>query len=112
MAGGFALTRSALLPIHHLVGVVGGIIDTGRTDARVPVPVVPNVLGAASASDAIDELSAQFNAMLDRITALVEAMRESLDNVAHDCVHRWRACAASPSVRSLRAVPRRSARRS
>jgi signal transduction histidine kinase len=75
LAGGFALTRSTLVPIHELVGVVSGIIDTGRTDARVPT---------RPGGDAIDELSAQFNKMLDRITSLVEAMRGSLDNVAHD----------------------------
>jgi signal transduction histidine kinase len=34
--------------------------------------------------DAIDELTASFNAMLDRIDTLVSGMREALDNVAHD----------------------------
>ncbi len=47
-----------------------------RTDERVPV--------RAPSGDAVDELIALFNAMLDRINALMAAMRDSLDNVAHD----------------------------
>jgi signal transduction histidine kinase len=34
--------------------------------------------------DAIDELSALFNQMLDRISTLIEGMGSALDNVAHD----------------------------
>jgi signal transduction histidine kinase len=85
VAGGIALTRSTLRPIHHLIDVVRGIIQTGRTETRVPVPVVKNVLGGQhQRADAIDELSTLFNVMLDRITTLIAAMRDSLDNVAHD----------------------------
>lgn len=75
VSGGIILTRSALRPIRHLVDVVRGIIQTGRTDARVPVSVT---------ADAVDELSTLFNAMLDRITTLIGAMGDALDNVAHD----------------------------
>jgi signal transduction histidine kinase len=75
VAGGIALTRSTLKPIRDLIEVVRGIIQTGRTETRVP---------AATTADAVGQLSALFNAMLDRITALIGAMRESLDNVAHD----------------------------
>lgn len=76
VTGGLVLTRSTVQPIYDLIGVVGEIIRTGRTDTRVPER--PEKL------DAVDELSAQFNAMLDRITTLIGAMGESLDNVAHD----------------------------
>ncbi|HWK12074.1 MAG TPA: HAMP domain-containing sensor histidine kinase, partial [Vicinamibacterales bacterium] len=38
----------------------------------------------AETGDTVDELIALFNAMLDRITGLIGAMGESLDNVAHD----------------------------
>src|SRR5262249_51136812 len=75
-AGGLVLTRSTLQPIYDLIAVVGGIIRTGRTDTRVPE--------RPEQGDAVDELSAQFNAMLDRINALIGAMGQSLDNVAHD----------------------------
>jgi signal transduction histidine kinase len=50
-------------------------VATGRTDARVP---------EGTSGDALDDLSASFNAMLDRIGALVGGMRDALDNVAHD----------------------------
>ena len=74
--GGLVLTRSTSQPIYDLIDVVQGIIRTGRTDTRVPV--------RAAEGDAVDELSALFNTMLDRINALIAAMGESLDNVAHD----------------------------
>jgi signal transduction histidine kinase len=76
VAGGLVLTRSTLQPIYDLINVVQGIIRTGRTDTRVPV--------RSAQGDAVDELSALFNTMLDRINALIAAMGESLDNVAHD----------------------------
>jgi signal transduction histidine kinase len=38
----------------------------------------------AGTDDAIDELTALFNAMLDKIEGLVTAMRGALDNVSHD----------------------------
>jgi signal transduction histidine kinase len=51
------------------------IVRTGKVNARVPVE---------GTADPLDELSALFNGMLDRIEALITAMRGSLDNVAHD----------------------------
>jgi signal transduction histidine kinase len=76
VAGGLVLTRSTVQPIYDLIEVVQRIIRTGRTDMRVPARNAPG--------DAVDELSALFNTMLDRINALIAAMGESLDNVAHD----------------------------
>jgi signal transduction histidine kinase len=76
VVGGLMLTRSTVQPIYDLIDVVQGIIQTGRTDTRVPAR---NARG-----DAVDELSALFNTMLDRINALLAAMGESLDNAAHD----------------------------
>jgi signal transduction histidine kinase len=76
IGGGLVLTRSTLQPIYDLIAVVQGIISTGRTETRVPAR---NAQG-----DAVDELSALFNTMLDRINGLIGAMGESIDNVAHD----------------------------
>jgi len=75
LTGGWLATNAALLPIRRLTAAVRRIIRTGRTDARVPL---------AGTNDAIDELTALFNTMLDRIEGLVTAMRGSLDNVSHD----------------------------
>jgi signal transduction histidine kinase len=75
LTGGALATQSALKPIRQLIAAVQRIITTGRTDARVPL---------AESRDAIDELSALFNAMLDKIEGLVTGMRGALDNVSHD----------------------------
>lgn len=75
LAGGAVLTSSALRPVRTLAETVRGILRTGRTDARVP---------AEDTGDALGELSALVNAMLDRIDAVLAGMRGALDNVAHD----------------------------
>jgi len=75
IGGGLLATQSAIAPIRRLIDAVSHIIRTGRTDARVPL---------AGTGDAIDDLTALFNAMLDKIEALVAAMRAALDNVSHD----------------------------
>jgi len=75
LGGGLLATRSALAPIRALIAAVGRIVDTGRIDARVPL---------AGTGDALDELTALFNAMQDKIEGLVTAMRGALDNVSHD----------------------------
>ena len=76
LAGGAALTHSALRPVRSLASTVRGILRTGRTNVRVPVP--------HDTSDTLGELSVLVNAMLDRIDASVSGMRGALDNVAHD----------------------------
>lgn len=75
LTGGWLATQTALEPIRRLNAAVTRIIATGRTDERVPV--TPH-------EDAINELTQLFNAMLDKIQSLVDAMRGALDNVAHD----------------------------
>jgi signal transduction histidine kinase len=62
-------------PVRALTETVRGIMRTGRTSARVPVQ---------EPGDALGDLSALVNAMLDRIDAVVSGMRGALDNVAHD----------------------------
>ena len=75
LAGGTLVTWSALQPVHALAAAVQQILRTGRTDTRVPV---------GDTTDALGRLSVLFNAMLDRIDAVVAGMRGALDNVAHD----------------------------
>jgi heavy metal sensor kinase len=75
LSGGWLATQSALAPIRRLTFVVQRIIRTGRTDARVPLE---------GTGDAMDQLTALFNTMLDKIEGLVTAMRGALDNVSHD----------------------------
>jgi heavy metal sensor kinase len=75
LTGGVVFTHSALRPVRELSRVVGGIVETGRLSERVPV---------GGGRDPLDALARLFNAMLGRIDDLVTAMRDSLDNVAHD----------------------------
>lgn len=72
---GYLLTFRALSPIRHLTKTVTSILNTADITARVP---------SNKSSDEIGNLVILFNAMLDRIETLVNAMKESLDVVAHD----------------------------
>ncbi len=72
---GWFFAYRALLPVRQIVATAGGIIATGNLDARVPT---------RPSHDELDEMVQLFNAMLDKNQALIRAMRESMDNVAHD----------------------------
>ena len=73
--GGAFLAHRALRPIRNLSGVARSIVDTGRFDSRVP---------GEEGGKELNELVALFNRMLEKIETLIEGMKETLDNVAHD----------------------------
>lgn len=74
-AGGALFAHRTTRPIRQIVQTAQSILETGRLDARVPAP---------RRDDDLAELVALFNTVLDRNQGLIRAMRESLDNAAHD----------------------------
>lgn len=75
LAGGLLLTYSALAPLRVLTNTIQGILATGKIESRVPV---------RRSSDPFDVIAALFNDLLARLEKLIEGMRHTLDNVAHD----------------------------
>jgi signal transduction histidine kinase len=72
---GTLLAHRTMLPVRQIVATARSIILTGKLDARVPV---------RSSGDELAEMVQLFNRVLDKNQSLIQAMRESLDNVAHD----------------------------
>lgn len=73
--GGLFFAYRAMRPVREIVATATAIIQTGQLDARVPV---------RPSNDELDDLVRLFNRLLDKNEGLIKAMRESLDNVAHD----------------------------
>jgi signal transduction histidine kinase len=73
-AGAFFAHRT-MRPVREIVATAQEILRTGKLDARVPT---------RQTRDELDELVRLFNTLLERNQSLIQAMRESLDNVAHD----------------------------
>lgn len=73
--GGLFLADRALNPIRQLINTLNSIVSNAKVDMRVP-------------EDRTDKLNEElillFNTMLDKIEALIDGMRNVLDNVAHD----------------------------
>jgi signal transduction histidine kinase len=74
LIGGALLASSALRPIRQIVQAVRAVAQ-GEMRTRVPT---------RQSGDELDELIVLFNGMLERIAALMEGMRDALDNVAHE----------------------------
>jgi signal transduction histidine kinase len=72
---GNILASHALQPVRQIVATARSIILTGRFDTRVPERPLDGEL---------DELARLFNGLLAKNETLIRAMREALDNVAHD----------------------------
>ncbi len=75
VVGALVITWRGLRPIGDLARATQGVIDSGDLALRVPTH---------GTRDSLDQLGMLFNRMLARNEALVRAMKESLDNVAHD----------------------------
>ena len=73
--GGALVTRRMTKPVCHIVEAASSIIDTGRLDVRVP---------ERQTHDELQDLVVLFNRMLGHNEELFRALRDSLDNVAHD----------------------------
>ena len=72
---GLVTARRATRPLRDVISTAQRIIATGALDARVPAP---------RRNDDLAELVRAFNTVLDKNAGLLRAMREALDNVAHD----------------------------
>jgi signal transduction histidine kinase len=74
VAGGFALSGDVRRRLAAISGTAEAIID-GDLARRVPV---------RGADDELDRLALTFNRMLDRISALMESLKQVSNDIAHD----------------------------
>jgi signal transduction histidine kinase len=75
LAGGAIFAHRATAPVREIMRTARTIIKSGNLAERVP---------ESQAQSELAELARQFNRVLEKNQTLIRAMRESLDNVAHD----------------------------
>ncbi len=75
LVGGAVFAHRATAPVRQVLRTARAIVATGNMEARVPETQAANELA---------ELARQFNRVLEKNASLLRAMREALDNVAHD----------------------------
>ncbi len=73
--GGAYFAHRATQPVREVVATARAISDTGNFSSRVR---------ARSGKAELEELAIEFNRVLDKNQALIQGMRDALDNVAHD----------------------------
>lgn len=75
LAGTWSLTRQALQPVADLTDRVARIAETGEFDERVPEPESPDEIG---------RLALTFNALLDRISLMLDRQRTLVADTSHE----------------------------
>ncbi len=73
--GGIFFAHRAIRPVRDVVATARAITDTGNFAARVR---------AMKGHAELEDLAREFNRVLDKNQALIQGMRDALDNVAHD----------------------------
>jgi heavy metal sensor kinase len=71
---GWLMARRALSGVQHVTDAAVGIAS-GRLERRVPI---------SGWNDEVDRLAQTFNTMSDRIQALIEGIKQTNDNIAHE----------------------------
>ena len=99
---GFVFSLAGVLLLGIPIGwfmarrALHGVVDVTRTAQQIADGAFERRVPVGAAGDEVDELARTFNAMLDRIQALVVGVRDMADNLAHDLrspLARIRACA-------------------
>ena len=75
LTGGGLFAYRATAPVRGVLETARRVISTGNLAERVP---------ETQAASELAELARQFNRVLEKNGALIRALREALDNVAHD----------------------------
>ena len=75
LTGGGLFAYRATAPVREVLETARRVISTGNLSERVP---------ETQAASELAELARQFNRVLEKNGALIRALREALDNVAHD----------------------------